>query len=505
MIRWLNVPQCYKDFKCVDRKCTDSCCAGWQVDVDGESWEYYKTVGGKFGEYIHSVMVDLQDEDFFADKGQFRLKEDGRCPFLNDEGLCDMFTELGEERLCKTCTNYPRFMEDYGELREVGLAFSCPEAARLMLESDKPMEFLKLPVSERGEYSKDDINSKLIIGEDSVSTEEKSRIVKDIMWRTKGMGVSDSKELSACNENTLKEGFQVEVEAFDKDYFDLLYESRNTAWFIVRERSLSIEKRVALLLDYCVALQNIIDSTVKCGDSIENDEIIECSSIYGNIDEMDLASGEIENLFREIWGNYSDADWIKKRYDFLLEGVQAWTADEDAFQLYGEKVAFGELRYNLLPEYAAVIYQELKHCKPEWGPMLTEAEDILHNQREVPEYYALYREFDAYYQEKQYEYEHLLNYFVFKYFLKAYFDDDVYGKGQLMVMGYLVLKELAVCRWIKQEKCFSTSNQAELFHLYSRELEHSDENYEAFLEMLRTENMCNFEHLLALLVEISLS
>lgn len=450
MIQKIGIPKCYKDFHCIAEKCTDSCCAGWQVDVDEASWEYYKTVQGEFGGYLHSVMVEVPEAE-----GQFRLREDGRCPFLNDTGLCDLFSNLGEHRLCKTCTNYPRYMEEYGTLREVGIAFSCPEAARLMLSDSRPMEF-----------------EEITLGPDA---DQWCDTAKDVMWRTAGMGASDMAELMTNREETAAQGFIVETETFDESYFNMLYEGRKTAFFIVQQRTLSIEQRVLLYLDYAVALQQLLDDWQQGEDD----------------------SFKVNLLVRE----YGNEQWLCKRWQQLYEEACRWDADADGFQLYGESVPFGEVRYHLLPEFAAVLYGELKHCKPQWGPMLAEAEKVLKESMTPEEYAKTYRDFDTFFQGREYEYEHLLSYFVFKYFLKAYFDDDVYGKAQLAAVGYLMVKQLGVCHWVTHKGKFDRADQAELFHLYSREMEHSDENYETFVDSLKMENMCNFEHLMALLTE----
>ena len=97
----LRVPDYYPAFKCIDQNCTDSCCAGWEVDVDEGAYEYYKTVTGKFGDRLHSVMSEEGGYHFI-------LKPNKDCPFLNETGLCDLFTELGEDKLCNTCAMYPR-------------------------------------------------------------------------------------------------------------------------------------------------------------------------------------------------------------------------------------------------------------------------------------------------------------------------------------------------------------------------------------------------------------
>ena len=107
-------PHYYKDFRCIAGACTDTCCAGWDVDVDKDSYKYYKTVKGAFGKRLKSVMVPSQDGEC-----TFTLKEGGRCPFLNDDNLCDLYIELGEDKLCETCAEFPRFINDYGNIREI--------------------------------------------------------------------------------------------------------------------------------------------------------------------------------------------------------------------------------------------------------------------------------------------------------------------------------------------------------------------------------------------------
>lgn len=129
-------PYYYKDFKCIAGACTDTCCAGWDVDVDENSYKYYKTVKGPFGKRLKSVMVPSEDGGC-----TFTLKEGGRCPFLNDKNLCDLFTELGEDKLCDTCAEFPRFINDYGNIREIGIAPSCKTAGELMFSFKDRLTF----------------------------------------------------------------------------------------------------------------------------------------------------------------------------------------------------------------------------------------------------------------------------------------------------------------------------------------------------------------------------
>ncbi|MGN0318199.1 MAG: flagellin lysine-N-methylase [Lachnospira sp.] len=131
----IKTPYYYKDFKCIAGACTDTCCAGWDVDVDEASYKYYKGVKGAFGKRLKKVMVPD------GEGGCTFTLNNGRCPFLNDSNLCDLFTELGEDKLCETCAEFPRFINEYGNVREIGIAPSCKTAGELMFSHKERLVF----------------------------------------------------------------------------------------------------------------------------------------------------------------------------------------------------------------------------------------------------------------------------------------------------------------------------------------------------------------------------
>ena len=59
----------------------------------------------------------------------------GRCPMWRMDGLCRIQAERGHDALCTVCQQFPRLRHDYGDFLERGLELSCPEAARLILET----------------------------------------------------------------------------------------------------------------------------------------------------------------------------------------------------------------------------------------------------------------------------------------------------------------------------------------------------------------------------------
>ena len=73
----------------------------------------------------------------------FFLGENDRCPHLDECGLCNIITEMGEEYLCDICREHPRFY-NFTNVSEVGIGMSCPEAARVILSSGDYTEFYEI-------------------------------------------------------------------------------------------------------------------------------------------------------------------------------------------------------------------------------------------------------------------------------------------------------------------------------------------------------------------------
>ena len=123
----LYAPKYYKSFKCIADRCEHSCCIGWEIGVDAESLERYERLAGGYGDAVkESISYDGDPH--------FKLCVNDRCPHLDDQGLCKIITNLGEEYLCDICREHPRFY-NYTDVAEAGIGMSCPEAARIILSS----------------------------------------------------------------------------------------------------------------------------------------------------------------------------------------------------------------------------------------------------------------------------------------------------------------------------------------------------------------------------------
>lgn len=129
-----TAPHYYSSFHCIGSACPDTCCAGWQIQIDPASLKKYRHMPGPVGSRLQNE-IDWKQQCF--------RRYEGRCAFLNEENLCDLYLEGGgKHAFCRTCRVYPRHMEEYEGLRELSLSLSCPPAAGMILGCGEPVRFL---------------------------------------------------------------------------------------------------------------------------------------------------------------------------------------------------------------------------------------------------------------------------------------------------------------------------------------------------------------------------
>ena len=134
----ITKPTFYKEFSCIAGACPDTCCAGWQIMIDEKSLQKYRRFKGPFRNRLHND-IDWKEHSF--------CQYDKRCAFLNEDNLCDIYSEAGKDMLCDTCRKYPRHIEEFEGLREYSLSLSCPEAARIFLSHKEKITFFTREVA----------------------------------------------------------------------------------------------------------------------------------------------------------------------------------------------------------------------------------------------------------------------------------------------------------------------------------------------------------------------
>ncbi len=130
-------PNFYDKFQCAADQCAHSCCIGWEIDIDDDTFEYYSRMEGVVG-------GELRKNISSAPAPHFVLDSEERCPFLEKTGLCRLILTLGEDSLCDICIEHPRFYNEFSNRTEAGLGMCCEEAVRLLLEGREALRFVNL-------------------------------------------------------------------------------------------------------------------------------------------------------------------------------------------------------------------------------------------------------------------------------------------------------------------------------------------------------------------------
>ena len=137
-------PDDYAMFRCLAGACPQTCCAAWEIVVDPDAQDAYLRLQHPLAAKLRRVLrVDSEGDTYFA-------QTDGRCPFLCADGLCELQRTLGEQSLCRTCRDFPRWEVLLCDRVEQGLSPACPEAAQRLLARSAPLRFVSAPLPDDG-------------------------------------------------------------------------------------------------------------------------------------------------------------------------------------------------------------------------------------------------------------------------------------------------------------------------------------------------------------------
>lgn len=139
----VTYPNDFVRFKCIGGECEDTCCKGWDIEIDKDTYDEYSKVQDHKIKVMLSENIkknsDCTSDDL--DYGIIKLNEDNKCPFLDKCNYCSIYTSIGEEYLSNICTQFPRILNKINNEYEISLDVSCFEAAKIMLKSQEKISF----------------------------------------------------------------------------------------------------------------------------------------------------------------------------------------------------------------------------------------------------------------------------------------------------------------------------------------------------------------------------
>ena len=130
-------PHYAENFRCIGAACEDTCCVGWNVSIDRDTYEKYQAIpAGPLRILIDKNVVrtpDNADGSKLVAFASIQMSPSLKCPMHNADKLCQIQVEHGAAYLSGTCSTFPRQAYTIDNFKETTLTLSCPEAARLIL------------------------------------------------------------------------------------------------------------------------------------------------------------------------------------------------------------------------------------------------------------------------------------------------------------------------------------------------------------------------------------
>ena len=224
-------------------------------------------------------------------------------------------------------------------------------------------------------------------------------------------------------------------EDFDYEFFEMLCSVRDFFFDIVNNKTCTVETALIRML--------------KCAADIQEDI---------NGDDFDSLMNMVNELPEVFNDRLSDT-----------AGKSCMTAQE--------------FRDNM----RAVLnsFEEMEILSKEWEEKFFDMINLMFEELSCDEYVQLVKEYNNHVKDREYEYKNYISYLVFRYFLKSVYDYDCLGKIRLAVVNYLVLMHMDMCFFYRNNKEFGFEDRIDSIHLFSRQVEYSEDNiellYEAFI------------------------
>lgn len=123
-------------FSCKGAECRCTCCQYWRITMSKEEYHRWKKCGilpkGKQGNgKVHLCPESIRTERHYA---EISLTEEGFCPYLDEDSLCQIQKRYGIKQMTATCRIFPRETTSYFGRAECSLSMGCEKVLELLLE-----------------------------------------------------------------------------------------------------------------------------------------------------------------------------------------------------------------------------------------------------------------------------------------------------------------------------------------------------------------------------------
>lgn len=355
-------PKYYSKFQCDPIKCHESCCERWKIIIDKSTYEKYShsentTIKNIVKTGISINKESLNDDDFAI----INLNKEMVCPFLNKNNLCEIFINIGEDSLSKTCKSYPRASVLVNDVIERGLEMSCSVAAKLALLNENGIEI---------EYIMDTVNfNDIYVVSPDIEDLKQIEIVKEIramiidILQSQTIELSERLAIVGC---FLKQVVGI-IENLGSNHEEILYKIKEEKRHITLEKFKTMKDKHPFQNSRQFHILNtILSMKFKEGDSISffSKRYIECLMQVLDV-FADVKDKELEHHYERNYKKYLKPYLNKKSYileNFLVNYIFIYSSEFFNFNNIWTSylklcVLYGLLKLNLVG--LAVYHKEM--------------------------------------------------------------------------------------------------------------------------------------------------
>lgn len=144
----MTMPRYAASFSCIGPACPDTCCSGWSVPIDRDTYQAWQTIDVRItGSLLKERTREARATETMAasDCAVVTATPAGDCTWLTDEKLCAVQATLGEAAIPLACHSYPRRRVQAGDRVSMYLDLGCPQAAHLALSDPAAMDMVAAP------------------------------------------------------------------------------------------------------------------------------------------------------------------------------------------------------------------------------------------------------------------------------------------------------------------------------------------------------------------------
>jgi len=267
-----------RDFQCLADDCPDNCCThGWDIRVDQatlKKWEGLSDVN-----FREKILSNLTERESHGVKETFIGGDGKRCSLMDENGLCTIHATLGEEYLGETCKTYPRMAKPFSRYILNSAVMSCPEVARMIVESKDKNMFVsdgELDVYEEHTYCINEFVSKVLNKNNYLLS---SRVITISRFLYTIAGMSQRGELSLAILNAISKKITKPLKEAERD---------------IKSKRIKIDNQIV------GKFWSIVYKIINKGVLVNSEVVISQHPIVAQLDAADHSPESYDELYKHI-------------------------------------------------------------------------------------------------------------------------------------------------------------------------------------------------------------